>query len=535
MIRQGRLARLRIAVAAAVVLVLPLQAQKPAQPGVVAGGPDVAPPPQTDPVVGCQATASWMRATGATHVEPLLAGCPMFARAIQWEAAPGELVPYREWTVVQQARLDDLFGWLMQGVPDLGLACPDTHVAMTFRAEVYLRESEAFGIYAAHVAHALYLEVTGRVPWSLVTVPDEELQVMFASPSYFVRAAGDLLPTGRPNDPAHTFVLPERAWFGDGMICDPRAGYRFLTGFSSESGANLLRATEADTLAQISVWLAHDVGHGGDEEQTLDARMDYSYLTDRLTRRSYRTQRIAWAGAGCHSATSIVLDLARSVNIPLLAVRTFSMPPERWPPNQCYCHQGLLFHWTRPDIRIEAHTDDLYAVELAPFFPIDADGRPVTGDAAARVFFDVTWVRPKTLSTRRFVTYKDLTPFPRAVPAAGRHFAQPIYGTWDSPSRVDYGLTYDQRWELCTWTHFVQREGIASFDMEANERSYGPLLMTHAASTFDERAAACSAAYGGHAAFEARANAWLASRGSNLYVPFHLAPLPFPLPSGLPW
>jgi hypothetical protein len=29
-------------------------------------------------------------------------------------------------------------------------------------------------------------------------------------------------------------------------------------------------------------------------------------------------------------------------------------------------------------------------------------------------------------------------------------------------------------------------------------------------------------------------NSWIASRGSSLYLPFHLAP-PFPRPPGLPW
>ena len=166
--------------------------------------------PPTNPVVVCQTTIRRMRALGLTSVEPLLAGCPMFERALLWEATPGELVPYSGWTVVQQGRLDDLFSWLMQGVPDLGLTWPDVHEAMaTVTPMVYLRESEAFGIYAAHVAHVLYLEVTGRVPWSIVTVPDQELQVLLASPSYFVRAVGPLYATARTMNPLHVFTLPD--------------------------------------------------------------------------------------------------------------------------------------------------------------------------------------------------------------------------------------------------------------------------------------------------------------------------------------
>ena len=97
---------------------------------------------------------------------------------------------------------------------------------------VYLTEDQAFAIYAAHVANAIYIEATHRVPWSILAVPHEELRILLASPSYFVRLFGDLQDRPPYIDPARAFTLPERIIAGDGLVCDPRVGYRFLSGES---------------------------------------------------------------------------------------------------------------------------------------------------------------------------------------------------------------------------------------------------------------------------------------------------------------
>src|SRR4051812_12515284 len=262
-----------------------------------------------DPLVRCRTA---LRSAAQIHapIGSVLDACPVLAGAIEWEDEPGSLQPWTEWDTARKAELDDLFQRLL-GNRSLGLSCPNPLVAMT-PSRVYLTEDQAFGIYAAHVANAIYLEATRRVPWSILTVPREELRILLASPSYFVRLFGDLPDRPQYIDPARAFTLPERVLANDGLVCDPRVGYRFLSGANSTGGENLIGATEEDTLALIGLWMSRDVGHGIAEDQTFEHEQRYTYLSDRLRRRAYASWPGAIMTAGCHSAASFIHDLAKS-------------------------------------------------------------------------------------------------------------------------------------------------------------------------------------------------------------------------------
>jgi hypothetical protein len=483
--------------------------------------PDILPPGinSLDPVARCRAV---LRFTAQFHapIDGALNACPMLAAAVEWEDEPGSLQPYLEWPIERKDQLNEFFQRLLNNQSNLGLSCPNTNVAMVSGGRVYLTEEQAFGIYAAHVAHALYLEAARRVPWSIVETPREELRILFASPSYFVRLFGKL-PSDAPSylDPARAFTLPERVIAGDGLVCDPRVGYRFLSGASSTAGENLIGATEEETLARIGVWMTRDVGHGGiPEDFTLEHERQYSYLQDRLKARTYWPFTMAIMTAGCHSAASFIHDLAKSVNIPLLPVLAYEKPRELWPPHEALQHQGLLYHWARKDLRVLWHADDFYrANQLGPYFPIDAAGRRLASGAALRLFFDVNFVPPDVLTVHEFEWFTDWTTFPETSPGPF-FFSEPIVGTWQPPALPFAGYLWDKRYDLCTWVHFVQRQSAgASFDVLQDFTNYGPWTLSHPLESFGPRADACAAAYGGYDALAAAVSAFEAGRGSNLY------------------
>jgi hypothetical protein len=482
-----------------------------------------------DPLARCRAALRWS-AQFHTPIDSALAACPTLARAIEWEDEPGSLQPYVEWEAARKEQLDDLFQRLLDNRSSLGLSCPDTSVAMVASSRVYLTEDQAFGIYAAHVANALYIEAARRVPWSIVGVPHEELRILLASPSYFVRLFGKLSDAPPYIDPARAFTLPQRVLVGDGLVCDPRVGYRFLSGASSTAGENLIGATETETLARIGVWMSRDVGHGGAPDLTLEHERQYSYLQDRLKPRAYSTSPVAVMTAGCHSAASFIHDLAKSVNIPLLAVLAYEKPRDLWPPGQALMHQGLLFHWARKDMRVLWHADDFYlANQLAPYFPIDASGRRLAAAAALQLFFDVNFAAPDVLTAHDFEWYDGWTTFPERSPGPF-FFSEPLIGAWRPPAQPLLGYTWDKRYDLCTWVHFVQRGSTgASFDVMQDFMLYGPWPLSHPLENFGPRADACAAAYGGEDALTAVVRAYDAARGSNVYS---TAPTFF-LPPGL--
>ena len=540
MLSPRRIGRIFLVIAAVLSIPLPAAAQQwfgtPADVFWVPlpNRPDLRPHVQPrDPLVRCRTA---LRFAGQFHtpIAEVLEACPMLARAIEWEDAPGSLQPYDEWDVALKERLEDLFQRLLDHRSSLGLSCPDSLAAIPALNVAYLTEDQAFGIYAAHVAHAIYLEATRRVPWSIVSVPHEELRILLASPSYFVRVFGKA-PFLPPHiDPARAFTLPPRVLLADGLVCDPRVGYRFLSGETSTGGENLIGATEEETLARIGVWMARDVGHGAAADRTLEHQQQYSYLQDRLKARPYWPYTIAIMSAGCHSAASFIHDLAKSVNIPLLAVLAHEEPPELWPPGRALNHQGLLFHWTRKDMRVLWHADDYYlAYSLAPYFPIDRSGRALAPAAAVRLFFDVNFVAPEVLTAHDFAWYPGPSTFGEPSPGPS-FFSVPVIGTWPRavPRR---GYDWDLRYDLCSWIHFVQRGGLlAAYDVMTSFTTYGPWPLSHPMESFGPRADACAAAYGGLDAVRGLAAAHEAARGSNLYATPPIYSLPPGLASRLP-
>ncbi|HYO60780.1 MAG TPA: hypothetical protein VEU29_02655 [Actinomycetota bacterium] len=459
-------------------------------------------------------------------LERRLAGCDDLRAAMAWETATGDRLVYDAWSRAQKDRLNDLFARLLDD-RDLALPCPDPNRNMSLRPRpsgitaMFLTAAEAFEIYAAHVAHVFYLEATGRVGWSILDLPSAELQELLSSDRYHTRILDTPLATApEPYYPAHIrpnrdYQLPYRVQVSGrplGLLCDPRIGWRFLRGTNSSTREDLLGPDEETTLANISWWASKNLAHGG-EPGVDDTRAYYAthtYLQDRLRaeHRDWGSGSFTgvWAPQGCQNASTLLHDLARSVNIPLLAVTVLQ--------GTGFAHQGLLFRWQRPDVRHLQHTDDVYiALRMAPFFSLRPDGTAASAAEARRHFFEVQWSRPEALTAAGFRLSDNYDPIRR--PSEDTPHANPDGGGWVMGTDI-HSFALEKRYQLCSWREFVE-EYCRGTMSEARLTSLGARLFRPFAE-YQARARAAAAAYGGCAGMETSTRAWEAESGRHVWV-----------------
>jgi hypothetical protein len=454
-----------------------------------------------------------------------LAGCDDLQNAIAWETATGERRVYSEWTRAQKERLDQLFSLLQMDAADLGLRCPNPTANMSRRRRpdgargMFLTAEEAFDVYAAHVAHAFHLECSNAVSWSLFDLPSAERHELLSSDRFHVRIlptalAGASDPYYPPHiSPGRDFQLPYRVQITGGpmgLSCDPRAGYRFIRGRNRRSGIDLLAATEEGTLANVCLWLSQNLGHGGDATDSSDAYFpSHNLLSDRLRAETRVWGASRWTGifapAGCHSASNLLHDLARSVNIPLLNVKVSSGG----------IHQGLAFRWNRTDPRLLHHTDDLYiANTVAPFFSIDASGVAESGAQAALRFFNANFAPLDELTRFGFSHTSDYAPSAAAVydsPEGGAYG-----GSWSMTSdHAAYLL--ERRIQVGSWRFFLEQACGGGFTAAELMRITGAWL-PRPFSEIQSHAEACQRAHGGCSTIRAQRDAWHAASGSDAWV-----------------
>lgn len=404
-----------------------------------------------------------------------------------WERPHGGFVAYSRWTPRQKDRLDNLFRMLEANEPNLGLRLPDVagNLARTIRPEVggrnlCLTAEEGFDIYAAHVAHALYLEGAGLVPWSLADLSDLELADLFSSDRYHSRIVRRARTGYNDYYPSHIrpdtdFQLPEWAGATRSMLGDPRVGYRFLRGETSSRGTDLVAATRLETMVNLTRWAAENLMHGSDEHHAAAWTQQHAYLVDRLRgsvptvaagspagAQPYSTSPVIPAPLGCHGAMNVVRDLARSVNIPLLALNGYDTPPgpgalgERHPPPS---HGALLFlesgSWGAAGrLRLLPHIDEVYAESLAPFYPLGPGGKVPTEAEKWRIFFDALWQEPAALARWGYLPPASYGLGERNHPADDRPTLGIDGGAWTTTAHK-MAFLFERAMRLGSWTNFL--------------------------------------------------------------------------------
>lgn len=374
--------------------------------------------------------------TSGTNFSEKIDGCLRLKNQIIYESPTGERIPFIRWTEAQVNRINQIYARIAANEEDLGLNCPDPRMSQLSTITpvfYYLNPEPAFDIYAAHVAHAIYLEANHLVPWSIQNLPIIQLKELFDFHSYFV----PILVDRNTRYPSHIraqrdYQLPARGVYGpDSLVCDPRVAYQFIRGLSSRSHENMLGESPESTLTNLSHWFKNNVVHGDIRDR--EALILYAYLSQKLRGRETRDfSNAIVANKGCHSAANLLYDLAKSVNIPLLNV-AIQESESREGSFLTRTHRGLIFKAGSSSPLFLYHLDEFYANGdiLGPIYtPIE--GSPPNLLEEKNLLFQGEWVNPATLEAWGFHFFNT---YPIIIP--GEDYGMPAEAS--SVNRADYG------------------------------------------------------------------------------------------------
>lgn len=267
-------------------------------------------------------------------------------------AESGIWLYYEHWPREWKSRVEAHFVALWQG-NDPGLAdpfpLPDPgplvgSLKIGYRSVELSRE-----VFFAHIAFALWLEVSGGVPWRLEDWSDHELSYLLTSRRFF--------SAYRTPDNGLYYLVAHRG-ATENMMHDPRRPFEFLSR-EPEQGRRLIGASPSETAQRLSSWFHDYLHHNPAGFQRMDFHRLNPLLADRLRRHPVAGFGDLYvASAGCHSASDLFADLLRIVNIPARRVRN---ELESVSGGQEY-HAGLVFDWQGGSGlgRYLLHTDDLY-------------------------------------------------------------------------------------------------------------------------------------------------------------------------------
>ena len=175
------------------------------------------------------------------ELEAWLNQTPVLKDHMVWVSGDGKRHPFNDWSPAQQQRLDLFYRRLAAGSREMGMHGPSPTLIDPDSNRAYFTADQAFELYAATVAHILWVENRHLVPWSIQSRPGPELDMLLASSSYCAR----IKPASNNTYPAairagRDFMeLPEHDQLGD-LNGDPRIGFDFLTGKTSATHRSLV-------------------------------------------------------------------------------------------------------------------------------------------------------------------------------------------------------------------------------------------------------------------------------------------------------
>jgi len=516
----------------------------------VAPRPDAA-MPVDQATLACEAAFS-PDGGASRNFRSILDACPRLAERIVWTDGANEDHAWNTWDKTRKDRVQEFYTALLHGqLPQVN--CPDPHDSAqhpeaewpTIPDTLYFRAAEAFDVFAYHVAHAFHLQAAQRVPWSLARYSNGQLSILLGSRENAVPIRVSEQSNWLPAHilPGRDLQLPDTLL--PVTVCDLQAGVDLMTGARSASHQLLLGGSVEETLVLLTSWFALNLGHGGDplERQWVHYRFS---LEGRLRAApAFSMTSRALAPTGCHSAAKLFSDLARSVNIPVLHVRSMESPVVGVAAFRNRTHAGLVYAHDGDHPRMAWHTDDLYAMPDRPHLPLNGSGVPIpVGSAEARQrFFESVWVPLQRLDAWGFSV---ATGFPTVVPAVGvggetanpyeSYFDYgPYGGAWKFSSTDGASATYsallnryyhERQFEECgrdlMHNHCHYLDDPESFESYINNVLGASLVapelpVQRTAADYRTRIQACVDARGGCAAVTAEHDAWDGLSGSGVF------------------
>lgn len=334
------------------------------------------------------ALISWISGQPAGVIESYLNTHPRIRSWVLLEIdEPGVWLGYEYWSQAWKDRLEQMYQYLANDQP---LPIPKP-VPLALRSGDpsrvgYANLDVGQDVYFAQVAHSLYLEINGLVPWRLSDYTDEELSYLLPSSNYFTAYKG--------TDGQLYYVVYMGGTGGgsENIHRDPRDGFSFMQQ-EPEEGKSLIGLTRSETAMNLTEWFHDYLWHWplGINPRYYDTYQAYPYLADRLQRLTVDGLGDVYVAiAGCWSACALFVDLMRSVNIPILKTTVMMQTAEGGSEGP---HCGLMFDWQGGATRYLAHTDDIY--HTRPFF----DPAPGPGASRGQALWEHVWLGPNDFGT----------------------------------------------------------------------------------------------------------------------------------------
>jgi len=270
---------------------------------------------------------------------------PSIAAAIKWQfrsgsstnyyAPPAETdkVAWPAWTARQQKDLSQAYrdcrDWLAAGAPQVAMAVgglTDTPTNLhgnvaddTVTVNQVVSPDYMWKLYIAHVALALALETTQRLPWSIGSLRRPTLRYLFDSSTMAWNVPnGDFslgtyaarVPALRADNRPKTAFAP------------PKWTYPFLV------QAGLIGNTRRDTIGRVLEWMRQNLAHfiGADLYGTCDAVWQYRgypplsrIVNGTIDANNPGLSTQHWT-LGCHGSVGFLNAVLRVVNIPVQPV-----------------------------------------------------------------------------------------------------------------------------------------------------------------------------------------------------------------------
>lgn len=275
---------------------------------------------------------------------------------------------YQHWSLKHKERLLTFFIAFSENatlpLPDPGML--KQHLKQRSKQQqrmAYPNVEAGLDTYFAQAAHALWLDISGKVPWKLDNWSPLELEHILSSRVCF---------TARRENNKVVYALNETSRDAtNSFLDDPRIAFRFM-GREPEQGRKLIGATPSETGYKVTEWF-HDYLHhapGPQHFSWYDHLFRHPMFADRLKRytiswetddgyggKIFHTDK-RYVTSGCHTASTLFADLMRSVNIPARRVTDILMGPS----GQEGLHSGIAFNWSSGgnNRRYLLHTDYLY-------------------------------------------------------------------------------------------------------------------------------------------------------------------------------
>jgi hypothetical protein len=336
--------------------------------------PQIAVTPQTYPSLGMVPDYSvYDVAVSRSRLEDYLAAHLEVREAIQWMAPPHQDIIYDDWennlhTKGFQQALRRLyaragcerpieFSFEKETDPDTNKPRIGPSLIGDLR-EHRVSKRDASEIYLAHLAHHLWVEVSGQVPWRLNDLGYLEKRNLLQSKRMFLPAQ---------DNASGTEYNLSIAIIGSALPTDPVRAYHFLKGDDDviRMGESFIKSSPKESIFALSRWIRDHLRHGPSMSLGSIRVQHYGYVGSPPMEKIYMPVTNPsdpdlgprfWAWSGCHTAAPLIINLMRLLNIPAQLLKQYEWPEAA---QETGWHEGV-------DFPVEElalwHADDLYAI-----------------------------------------------------------------------------------------------------------------------------------------------------------------------------